>query len=41
MDIRMMEATFGGRLTSTLQSKKQRLIKGIAKKQIMREMTRY
>jgi len=41
MAIRMMEATFGGRLKSDVKPKKQRLIKGIAKKKIIRKNSRY
>jgi len=41
MAIRMMEATFGGRLKWDVKSKKQRPIKGIAKKKIIRKNSRY
>jgi hypothetical protein len=36
-----MGAAFEGRGKSGLQSKKQRVIKGMAKKQIIREKTKY
>ncbi len=41
IDIRMKEETFGRSLKSDLQSKKQRLMKGIAKKEMIRKNMRY